>query len=353
MNTLHSFVLGLLFLLANTALTAQQTTYYSTIASGDWENATTWLGGNIPQDNSNSVHITIETGHTVILNKALAFNNRLTIVVKGTLIIQGDFEVKNFLSIQVEQDGFFKIGGNLDFKNSNEGIHIDGVVSVDGDVKCGPRNDLATGSGTVYVGGSLDDNAKNLFKNMNVVNNPLPIDLLDFWLEPIKEGLRVGWLTASETNNAYFTILRSQDLRHWKSLGTLDGAGDSNRVRAYSFDDEEIPEGLWYYRLMQTDYDGKYELFAPKAIQVLPKGKLHIFRVSSKGGDLYVELANGNRSATFRVSTLQGVILGQVDVEAAEGVQQIQLPLKARGSGVLLFHLMNGSEQIGRKIWVY
>jgi len=90
--------------------------------------------------------------------------------------------------------------------------------------------------------------------------NPLPISLLTFKATPGKNSVTLNWSTASEVNNDYFTILRSTDAKTWSDVATVKGAGNSNKVLPYSIIDTP-GKGRYYYRLKQTDYDGKFELF--------------------------------------------------------------------------------------------
>ena len=40
---------------------------------------------------------------------------------------------------------------------------------------------------------------------------------------------------------------------------TVNGAGNSNTQLNYEYDDFEIMDNICYYRLKQTDYDGKFK----------------------------------------------------------------------------------------------
>lgn len=90
--------------------------------------------------------------------------------------------------------------------------------------------------------------------------NSLPIELLSF--NAIKNGdheVKLIWTTASEVNNDYFTIERStDDGKSWDYVGELNGAGNSVQELHYTLMDYEPLAGQNYYRLKQTDFDGKF-----------------------------------------------------------------------------------------------
>ena len=88
---------------------------------------------------------------------------------------------------------------------------------------------------------------------------PLPISLLDFNVRPVLNQVEITWTTASETNNDFFTVERSQDGREFIPIGVVDGAGNSNTILNYKLMDADPYVGISYYRLKQTDFDGKFE----------------------------------------------------------------------------------------------
>ena len=48
----------------------------------------------------------------------------------------------------------------------------------------------------------------------------------------------------------------------------ITGCGSCNTQIDYSYLDRNPHIGLSYYRLMQTDYDGNFEIFAPESVNV-------------------------------------------------------------------------------------
>lgn len=89
-------------------------------------------------------------------------------------------------------------------------------------------------------------------------SSPLPIGLLYF------NGLNehsynsFSWSTATEINNDYFTLEKTTDVVNFITIAKTNGAGNSNNILYYSIIDYHPTEGLSYYRLKQTDFDGKY-----------------------------------------------------------------------------------------------
>ena len=100
--------------------------------------------------------------------------------------------------------------------------------------------------------------ANSAYVTITVVNG-LPIELLYFSVVDCKTGNLLSWSTASERNNNYFNIEKTKDGKDWSSIMTENGAGNSSNILYYSFVDENVESIINYYRLKQTDYDGKFK----------------------------------------------------------------------------------------------
>lgn len=98
----------------------------------------------------------------------------------------------------------------------------------------------------------------------------LPVSLTSFEAESQDRDVILTWSTASESNNAYFSLERSSDNSSWEEIGTVSGQGNSNETVEYSYTDAGVTAGTWYYRLRQTDYNGQFEVFAPVSVLVQP-----------------------------------------------------------------------------------
>ncbi len=113
----------------------------------------------------------------------------------------------------------------------------------------------------------------------------LPIELLYFNAVCNNDVAEINWSTASEINNDYFNIEKCRDdacivSDDWKIVTNIDGAGTSNIQHDYFVIDENPYNGISYYRLKQTDYDGEYEYSDIVAISNINKNtdcKMNIF----------------------------------------------------------------------------
>jgi hypothetical protein len=124
----------------------------------------------------------------------------------------------------------------------------------------GWSNPRGYGFGVLSGTGSVNITNVNQFSNWILVanNGVLPIELALFQANVFKNGVRLDWVTSTEINNDYFTLERSETGEIFEEIGRVQGAGNSGEQRNYHFTDESPISGRSYYRLKQTDYDGKF-----------------------------------------------------------------------------------------------
>lgn len=118
---------------------------------------------------------------------------------------------------------------------------------------------LNTTTNTLSKSGQTGRNEYILATKNNI--NPLPVALINFNVIPEKDRVNIKWTTASEKNNDFFTIERSEDGNIFEQIDRIYGAGNSSSTLNYSFNDNNPLTGISYYRLKQTDYNGKSEYF--------------------------------------------------------------------------------------------
>ena len=88
----------------------------------------------------------------------------------------------------------------------------------------------------------------------------LPIELIHFNPFYQDDKVKINWSTATEYNNDYFTIEKSIDGIKYDVIGMVDGMGNSTSLTNYYFEDRTITNEIQYYRLRQTDIDGKFTI---------------------------------------------------------------------------------------------
>ena len=118
---------------------------------------------------------------------------------------------------------------------------------------------LAEGSYTFTVTNA--DGCESAPTDVILLDQNLPIELLTFKASCNADAVLIEWSTASETNNNYFTLEKSNDGNIWAYVATIIGAGNSISIKNYFFNDIATSDATTYYRLSQTDFDGSKTVF--------------------------------------------------------------------------------------------
>lgn len=126
--------------------------------------------------------------------------------------------------------------------------------------------------GDPYTGADNDLNGIPNFRD-NGQAIPLPVSLVKFeaFLNDGDDTVNLLWITSAEINNDYFTVERAKEDGEFEEVAIVDGKGTTNVQQIYEAKDDEKVTGLFYYRLSQTDYDGKTKTYP--AVQVFREAK--------------------------------------------------------------------------------
>jgi hypothetical protein len=256
---------------------------YSSSASGPWTTNSSWSGGSAPATTVITDNITVNGNHyvtspsldvdngavftikslgTLYINGNLVVKNNFTLNVSGTLTITGNLITDNNSTLTINGGGVVKVNGNASF-NNNAAVTVNGNLTVGGAISFG-SNPVFTGSGLVSTGSGCN----NWTGSGSCSIGSLPVKLLSFDAENANGKVTLSWKTASEENNDFFTIERTTDGKTYESLGTVKGGGTTLKVASYEFDDNNPASGRSYYRLSQTDFDGKTETFPAITVDV-------------------------------------------------------------------------------------
>lgn len=121
---------------------------------------------------------------------------------------------------------------------------------------------------------TFDINDITLSAPENIIDTPLPVELLSFIHKINGFNVSLNWATSAELNNKGFQIERMNvNDGIWKEIGFVEGAGNSNSEKKYFFEDRKLNSGKYHYRLKQIDFNGNfnYKNLNDEIIIALPK----------------------------------------------------------------------------------
>jgi Ice-binding-like/Secretion system C-terminal sorting domain len=186
-------------------------------------------------------------------------------VINGTLTLTGtssDIFIFKMISTLTPATGSNVVltGGVL---ASNVYWQVGSSAFINGDFK---GNILAYATITQYAGASIEGNlyTKTSYIDING-SSLLPVELSSFSAATIGSNVKLSWNTATEVNNYGFEVERNVQTStqlsatKWEKLGFVNGNGNSNSPKDYSFVDTKVSTGKYLYRLKQIDNNGQFE----------------------------------------------------------------------------------------------
>ncbi|MEO1656049.1 MAG: T9SS type A sorting domain-containing protein, partial [Bacteroidota bacterium] len=179
----------------------------------------------------------------------------------------------------------------------------------------------------------------------------VPIRLLSFEAFPeAPQSILLRWETLYETNNQQFEIERSADARHFEKIGSRDGGGNSNRLRTYTFRDEQPLTGFNYYRLKQIDFDGQFE-YSPVLVVIWERNvfeEIQLYPNPTQESILLKLPEKPNQMGNIRLLNLQGNTIYESSYSAED--QELAIDLKSIPAGIYLLEFNYLNRIIRRKL---
>lgn len=119
----------------------------------------------------------------------------------------------------------------------------------------------------------------------------LPVELLLFEAIWTDGDVKLVWTTATEHNNSHFTVERSANGSNWEEIVQVPGAGSSDSRSTYQYFDTDPYDGLSYYRIRQTDYDGSSTYSWIRSVNVGSDVEISIYP-NPASEEFFVELSS-------------------------------------------------------------
>lgn len=190
------------------------------------------------------------------------------------------------------------------------------------------------------------------------VEAPLPVQLTTFISSTKNNNIQLAWKTATEVNNYGFEIERASvipsGVEGWEKIGFIQGNGNSNSPKHYTFKDSPIGGTKFHYRLKQIDFDGKFEYSPIIEVELeLPSS----FSVQQNYPNPFnptttikYELPENSFVAIKVYDSLGRELKSLVNQNQDKGVQQITFDAGELPSGIYYYTLKAGNYSASKKM---
>jgi hypothetical protein len=219
----------------------------------------------------------------------------------------------------------------------------------------------------VEVNGNLIDNLHKLDPDVlcdcypDIPGEPVPVKLTYLKGEKIAPNIvRIDWQTASEENSDYFLVQRTTDMKDWKEICHVSGAGTSKVPKDYSCTDanaNEDGQNLGYYQLKQVDLNGTYEYSDMIRIRLQDaNSETHVGDAypNPTTGRIYISYkAAENGLFTIRLLSIDGKVLLASEFVATTGTQIADLDLGENllKPGLYILEVKSDKEVFRQKVY--
>lgn len=152
------------------------------------------------------------------------------------------------------------VSGSVSLSNATLTVLDNGIADATSTVYT-----LLTSTGTIsgtFATVNLPSSLGSLTYNSNSITvtrvTVLPLTWGSFTATAEDNQVQLSWTTLQENNTAHFTVQRSVDGVIFSPIGVVAAKGNSQVVSSYAFTDVNPSlQGFNYYRLAETDLDGK------------------------------------------------------------------------------------------------
>ncbi len=301
------------------------------VTTGSWLSASTWLINGTSRIPNCGDTVTVSTGDTITIDAQLDLSACASLVyINVDSGAYFSFVKGKKLTLPCNSTVNIKKGGTLlkDWAGGGSSTLIDlycSSLSPDDSVVWDAGDGTVTGPIIYHRGASLP--VTWLYSNASVVG----------------KTVEVTWSTSAEINNDYFTIEKTTDGIHFERAGIVKGAGNSTQVHNYLFIDDAPYTGASFYRIRQTDYDGKQSLSRLMAVNLKLKTTDLTFYPNPAGNSVFISLppAVAKKGGMLHITDIKGSdVIAPVAIQANKGAL-MTLDIHSLAQGMYFMQLVS------------
>ena len=203
-----------------------------------------------------------------------------------------------------------------------------------------------TGNHTLFAGRA--SGTANLGGVYEYTFSFVPVELVSFSAEVFNSNVTLSWITATEINNYGFVVERqSKETGQWINIGFVGGNGSSTEIRYYSFTDNSVSVGEYFYRLKQLDFNGNFDYSKEVEVTILPVSEYTLkqnypnpFNPSTR---IAFSIPNSSFASLQVFDILGNKINTLINGELTEGSYEVEFNGKGLPSGVYFYNLTTGN----------
>ena len=197
----------------------------------------------------------------------------------------------------------------------------------------------------------------NIFFTINtkdfIIESILPVTWLSVNAQKANNNaVVVKWSIANESNSKFYTIERSSDNVNYTSIGQVAALNKSADVQQYSFTDNKSFNGVTYYRIKQTDVDGRVSYSAIAKVLSLVVGNTWNIQPNPAKTSTALYINNNLTNASVTIYNTAGKLVYNNNFKNLTAGTQVTIPLSKYAKGVYFVTIKSIEETSTEKLIV-
>jgi len=170
---------------------------------------------------------------------------------------------------------------------------------------------------------------------LSSATNALPVHFILFNANCNNNTVKLTWKTAQEQNANDFQVEKSDDGIRFSTIGSVPASGNSSTEKTYGFTDNSSSSGSVFYRIAETDFDGKKSYTAVNSVQCGSlRDDLRVWP-NPVGPTLFVNISATHASpVTIRLFDNKGALVYIQHNALLKGSNQLDINMSNLVSGV-------------------
>lgn len=307
----------------------------------------------------NTTYATIGIDDTICITEDRAYSGSnvdgmLKVCNGAVLTISGS------MNVHTKEDGAL-YNGQIVYEGCNE--LIEGTGSYQG-TQIFPATGIPDPKQMISYCGTCDDNDQGQFLDLdNTIHlwaatcRPttvlLPVELSYFGVSSHDEGAILNWTTVSEIENSHFEVEVSYDGINWYSIGIVQGAGNSTDEIEYSFIDNQLNEGVQYYRLKQFDFDGTEHISNIRYYSTDSKAEPKLFiAFQNESKQVEVQAKFSGMGEVMLIDTRGRIVENKTFISTNKAGTKVVFDSINLAEGVYFVKIKSGNVTLGEKVQI-
>ena len=182
------------------------------------------------------------------------------------------------------------------------------------------------------------------------ISGPLPVELINFTAQAVNDRyVALNWQTVSESNNDYFTVERSDDLKNWSEVSIVDGAGNSTSLLSYSATDNNPYAGVTYYRIMQTDFDGQFSYSPLRSVTIGKADKIPLKIYPNPAKDFITISGSSSELQTIAIYNALGKEVTQLTQLTSQTANEMVFDMSQLNTGIYFIKTKTTTSRVSKQ----